>query len=96
MTESIVLTVCREHKIKPDDFFNPKKRKRRLVKARLVAIHRLDDAGFSMAGISRMMRRHYDTIRYWMHPDYRDYKKRAASNFIAARKGCPCNDKIAS
>lgn len=78
MTQSIVLQVCQERKIDPADFFNPQKREQRLVKARLVAIGRLQEAGFSMRGISRMMRRNYDTIRYWMKPELREYKREAA------------------
>lgn len=74
MTESIVLQVCREHKIHPTEFFGPR-RYRKLVKARRVAIDRLLAAGFNMAGAARMIKRNYSTVRYWKNP-----KIRAASN----------------
>lgn len=78
MRESIVLRVCHERKIHPVEFFDPKKRDRRLVDARLEAIRRFQLAGFSMRGISRMMRRNYDTIRYWVSPKLRAYKRARA------------------
>jgi chromosomal replication initiation ATPase DnaA len=74
MSDSIVLQVCRELKIHPDEFFGPK-RDRRLTRARRIAIKRLIAAGFNMAGAARMIRRNYSTVRYWMNP-----KLRAAHN----------------
>lgn len=78
MTKSIVIQVCQAYEIQPTEFFDPRKRERRLVRARLHAIIRLRDAGFSMAGIARAMRRDYSTIRYWMRPQMRSYKRREA------------------
>jgi hypothetical protein len=69
-TESIVLRVCRERLIKPADFFGPG-RDKRLTDARREAIQLLRDAGFNMKAISRLMRRNYSTIRFWVHPHIR-------------------------
>lgn len=70
MTESIVLTVCRECKVHPSEFFGRGKDKR-LVRCRRLAIFRLRHAGFSYAGIARVMKRNYSAILYWAHPEYR-------------------------
>lgn len=69
-TKSIVLEVCHEYKIQPDEFFG-NGRDRRLSNARRIAIMRLKQAGFSNAGVARLMRRSYSTIQYWLFPEYR-------------------------
>lgn len=70
MTQSIVLQVCAEREIDPVEFFGPR-RNARLVKARRIAIERFKEAGFTMAGTARMMRRNCTTIRYWLRPKER-------------------------
>jgi chromosomal replication initiation ATPase DnaA len=84
MTESIVLTVCQELKIHPHEFFGSG-RDHRLVRARRIAIKRLRAAGFSMAGIARMMKRNYSTIRYWVHPKLRKHHNEYARNYWRQR-----------
>lgn len=80
MTESIVVQVCRELKIRPDEFFG-NGRDRRLTRARRIAIKRLIAAGFSMAGAARMIRRNYSTVRYWVHPKLREAHNEYARNY---------------
>jgi len=81
MTESIVLQVCREFGVSPDDFFDPKKRDRNLVRVRVYAIARLAAAGFNMRAISRLIRRNYSTVRYWSRPALREYSKQKSRQY---------------
>jgi transposase len=85
MTKSIVLEVCREMKIRPADFFG-NKRKGRPSTARRIAIERLKEAGFSNAGIARMVKRNYSTIQYWLHPEYRERRVGYFKQLRASRK----------
>lgn len=78
MTQSIVLTVCREHRVRPDEFFS-RRTDRKFVRCRVEAIKRLREAGFSQAGIARMVRREYSTVRYWLHPEYRERRRERCS-----------------
>jgi hypothetical protein len=80
MSGSIVLDVCRELRIHPEEFFGPK-RDRRLTRARRIAIKRLIASGFSMAGAARMIRRNYSTVRYWMRPNLRAKHNEYARNY---------------
>lgn len=72
-TGSIVLDVCREMYVLPEEFFGGCRR-RDVTEARKLAIQRFKDAGFSMKGTARMMRVHLDTVRYWAHPHHRKMK----------------------
>ena len=74
MTSSIVLDTCRAHFVMPEEFFDNKTRRGDVIACRVEAIARLRAAGFSKAGISRAMRRHYDSVRYWTNPDFRKDK----------------------
>jgi hypothetical protein len=67
----IVRTACSDHQIKSDEFFDGKKRHKKVVACRLDAITQLLAAGYSMADASRAMGRHYDTIRHWAVPERR-------------------------
>lgn len=71
-TGSIVLDICKKYRIKPQDFFDGKKRNRKMGRARRAAIEALFAAGFSAAGVARMTRLNYSTIQYWTHPKYRE------------------------
>lgn len=86
MSESIVVQVCRELKIHPNEFFGPK-RDRRLTRARRIAIKRLLAAGFSMAGAARMIRRNYSTVRYWENPKLRAAHNERSRNYWRQPKG---------
>lgn len=85
MTQSIVLQVCKEMGVEPADFFG-RRRDQRLVSARRLAIDRLVAAGFSMRGVSRMMRRNYSTVQYWMRPALREKRRETARNYWAVRR----------
>ena len=85
MTESIVLTVCRECKVHPVEFFGRGK-DRRLVGARRLAIHRLHHAGFNYAAIARLMKRNYSTILYWANPAYRERRADYYAKYWADRR----------
>jgi hypothetical protein len=74
MTQSIVLTVCAEYLVSPADFFSHRT-DRRFVRCRVEAIRRLRAAGFSQAAIARLVKREYSTVRYWLHPKYRERRK---------------------
>lgn len=80
MTESIVIQVCRELKIRPDEFFGSG-RCRRLTRARRIAIKRLIAAGFNMAGAARMIRRNYSTVRYWENQKLRERHRERSRNY---------------
>lgn len=85
MTESIVMAVCRECKVHPTEFFGRGKDKR-LTKCRRLAIHRLHQAGFNYLAISRLMKRHYSTIMYWVHAEYRERRVDYFAKLHAKRK----------
>jgi hypothetical protein len=74
MNESIVLTVCRECGVTAEDFFGPL-RDRHLTNARRIAVERLLAAGFSFRACSRLIRRNYSTVQYWVKPAYREHRK---------------------
>jgi hypothetical protein len=74
MIRSIVIETCRAHYVMPEEFFDRKVRRGDVVACRVEAIARLRGAGFSNAGISRVTRLHYDTIRYWTNPSFRRRK----------------------
>lgn len=95
MTESIVLTVCRELKIHPTEFFG-NKRERRLSAARRIAIERLKAAGFNNAAVARLMKRNYSTIQYWLHPEYRERRVGYYRDFRLSKKLgiCHASDKV--
>jgi hypothetical protein len=73
-TGSIVLDTCRSHFVTPEEFFDRRTRRSDVIACRLEAIARLRAAGFTKAGVSRAVRLHYDTIRYWTNPDHRKRK----------------------
>ena len=62
---SIVKTVMAERRIGQKDFWGPSRLPRH-VKARAIAIKRLDKAGLNKAEISRAVRRSRSTVRYWL------------------------------
>lgn len=82
MNKSIVLTVCEELNVTPENFFGPR-RKKQLTHARRVAIQRLHDAGFSYMAVARLIRRNYSTVQYWIHADYREQRSRYAAEYHA-------------
>lgn len=86
MTESIVLKTCRDHLVIPALFFNEEVRERRVVACRVDAIHRLREAGFSQIATARVMRCHYDTVRYWLNPGLRARKMASARRRAATAK----------
>jgi hypothetical protein len=80
---SIVLTVCEECGIAPEEFFGPY-RERRMTEARRIAAERLQAAGFCYASIGRLIRRSHSAVQYLLKPGYREarrdyYKRRNAS-----------------
>jgi hypothetical protein len=77
MSKSIVLTVCEEMGITPEEFFGPRKLKH-LTHARREAIDRMMAAGFSMTGVAAAIRRNYSSVQYWV---YHDYRKRRSDYF---------------
>jgi chromosomal replication initiation ATPase DnaA len=85
MTESIVLQVCRECKVHPVEFFG-NGRTQRLVRARRIAIFRLHQAGFNYRAISRLIRRNYSTVLYWVHAEYRRRHSAYFVRYNAARR----------
>jgi hypothetical protein len=91
MTESIVLTVCRECKVHPTEFFGRGKDKR-LVKCRRIAIHRLHHAGFNYAAIARIMKRDYSGILYWVHAEYREKRVGYYAKYNAERRAAQSPD----
>lgn len=72
-TGSIVLDVCKEMHVLPEEFFNGSRR-HDVVEARKEAIKRFMAADFSIAGTARVMRVHFDTVRYWANPRHREKK----------------------
>ena len=86
MTESIVLTVCREHGISPSDFFS-RRTDSKIVACRVAAIHKLRASGFNQMAISRLIKREYSVVRYWLHPEYRERKKERDLASYHLRKG---------
>lgn len=60
--EEIVNGVISERRVRADDFFNS----RRHVKARLIAIDRLRQSGFSVSDIAVAIQRHPWCIGYWL------------------------------
>lgn len=82
MNKSIVLTVCEELNITPEDFFGPG-RVKRLTHARRVAIQRLHDVGMSYASIASCIRRNYSSVQYWMHAEYREKRSRYFAEYHA-------------
>lgn len=82
-TGSIVLDICHERLILPEEFFGPRRNKR-LVEARKAAIEAFRAAGFSLRGTARMIRRDHTTVCYWLHPKWRDRKRNKMRQY---RKG---------
>ncbi len=85
MSESIVLTVCRELRVHQNEFFGPGS-DRRLTKARRIAIKKLQEAEFNNKAIARLIRRNYSTVQYWLHPEYRKRRTVYFKNLRASRK----------
>jgi hypothetical protein len=81
--KSVVLTVCEEMGVSSAEFFGPG-RSRRLTKARLVAIERLREAGFSVRATARLIKRNYATVMYWIRPEYRVQRAKYAAKYHAA------------
>ena len=77
MTQSIVLTVCAAHGIAPEVFFG-RSQNQKVVACRRAAIAALLNAGFSMKGCSRLMRRNYSTITYWCRDEWREKRREKA------------------
>jgi chromosomal replication initiation ATPase DnaA len=69
--KAIIREVMRQFNIGPKDFFGTS-RVTHLVNARRDAIRQLTEAGFSLAAIARLTKRHYSTVQYWTHPSYRE------------------------
>lgn len=85
MTGSIILDVCQEHRVHPVEFFG-NGRDQRLVRVRRIAIARLVDAEFNMVQIAAIMRRNYTTVRYWMIPRFRKYRKQYARDYQTKKR----------
>lgn len=85
MTESIVVAACERYRVKPEDLFAGKRGKK-LTKARVLAIAKLREAGFSGKGIARMLRCNYSTIQYWTHASYRQQRSMYYRRLNAERK----------
>lgn len=85
MTKSIVLDVCAELDIPPHEFFGPK-RSRDLTNARLVAVQRLHEAGFSYKAAARLIRRRYSTVMYLLKPEYRAQRVEYYRQYNAAKR----------
>lgn len=83
MNKSIVLTVCEDLGITPEEFFGPQRQKR-LTHARCLAISRMLEAGFSLAGIAAAIRRNYSTVQYWVHASYREKRVEYFAKYHAA------------
>lgn len=81
----IIKMVVLENGISSEDFFGDG-RTDAMIRARRDAILWMTASGFSRAKISRIMKRHYDTIRYWQRPDYRArLMERCRTNWHARR-----------
>jgi hypothetical protein len=85
MTKSIVLEVCAELDIEPHEFFGPR-RSRDLTNARLVAVQRLHDAGFSYKAAARLIRRRYSTVMYLVKPQLRAQRVEYYRKYNAAKR----------
>jgi len=85
MTKSIVLTVCDELDIPPEEFFGPR-RSRDLTNARLVAVQRLHAAGFSYKAAARLIKRRYSTVMYLLRPEYRAQRVEYYRRYNAAKR----------
>ncbi len=81
---SIVLEVCRQCKVHPIEFFG-RKRDKRLVRCRRIAIAQLQQAGFNNMAVARLMRRSYSNIQYWTHKKYRMKRRKYCRDYMAER-----------
>jgi hypothetical protein len=79
-----VRVICKDHQISEEDFFDRKRRCKKIIACRTDAINQLLAAGFSKATISRAVGRHYDTVRHWADPGKREHR---LARFRAIRKG---------
>lgn len=77
----IILAICREHLITPEEFFG-NRRTRRLTSARKMAIELLRAKGLSLMGCARLIRRDRETIRYWLYPKVRDQRRTRMKRYM--------------
>lgn len=87
MTRSIVLTICEQHRIRPEEFFG-KSRCQKLSACRRDAILALYEAGFSVSGCARMIRRNVSTVHYWLKPANRDHRKKSMLARKSWKRNC--------
>ena len=72
--KSIVLEICRQHRVGPEEFFSVS-RKKWVLEARIAAIKALREAGFGKAAVGRLIRRSAYIARYWEDEEYRARKR---------------------
>ena len=83
--EQIIHDVIIRRKLHRDDFYGLS-RQTHLVAARCDAAQQLLDAGFSFAAIGRLMKKHADTIRYYLKPENRNRRKKLMLDRHHAKK----------
>lgn len=94
MSQSIIHEACDAYGVDPEDFFSSEVKLTEIVACRIYAIARLRAEGFSKAATARVMRRHYDTIRYWTaKPGILETKRSYARARWHRMKGQACHDQ---
>ncbi len=84
----IIKMILLERGVSADDFFGDC-RKIQVVEARKEAILAMLASGFNQRKTAKIMRRHYDTIRYWGHPKYRENNNARSIAYFHAHKPVP-------
>lgn len=75
----IIKAVLLEHGVTAEAFFS-KRRHDRLVEARVDAAQRLERKGYTVARISRLLKREYSVVAGYLHPDWRARRKKRVRN----------------
>ena len=84
----IIKMILLERGVSADDFFGDC-RTVQVVEARKEAILAMLASGFNQRKTAKIMRRHYDTVRYWGHPKYRENNNARSIAYFHAHKPVP-------
>lgn len=75
MTNPVIVDVCKKHGIDVSTFFSSA-RGEKLMACRAEAARIFRDKGHSWEGAAILLRRNRDTVRYWLDPRVREFRKK--------------------
>jgi DNA-binding CsgD family transcriptional regulator len=84
--KAIILAVCQEYGVSPDDLSRTTSRRGHISTARRGAILRLKLARYSIAQIAGFLKVNYSTVAYHLYPRRREHVKRNVYRFIERQR----------